>query len=350
MNLCRATVFQCAGGDSQCLTQAIQTSNANGESNSIQLGAGTYTLIAPLQAITSVLSIAGVGATQTILACSVEVASMGSLTLTGLTLTNGRPAIRNRGTLTVAQAIVRDNGASPFGTGGGIETLAGVVTITDSLFVHNIAHVGGGGLDVMGGIVTVTRSTFRNNVSQGGGGAIENGTFASSGEVHIQESAIYGNLSETGAGAIVNWSTMEVVNTTIAANGAIGPFLGALGILNIGGTLAVTNSTIAENRTPFTRPQPAIANQGGVVTLANTIIAGNTTDCTGTITSLEANLIGDPTGCGITLQRQDRTGDPGLSVLQDNGQAGSAHYDLLPTSQALDAGKGSACPKVDQLG
>jgi hypothetical protein len=360
-----AATFSCVGGDVGCLSTAITMANANGETNTITLGPGTYTLTTPatlstgLPVITSTLTMLGSGATQTMLARStlpgtpafrlLEVSTRGSLRLVGVTLSNGMPAILTRGALTVIQSTLADN--HTLAEGAGIVTLAGVVTIEDSLFLHNVALFGGGGLSVSGGRVTVKRSTFRNNVSQGGGGAIENGVFGSEGEVHIQESAIYSNLSETGSGAILNWTIMEIVNTTIAANGAIGAFTDALGVLNISGTLAVTNSTLTENRTTFTRqPIPALANQGGVVTLANTIIAGNTTDCTGTLTSLEANLIGNPTGCGITLQRRDYTGDPGLSVLQDNGSPGHAHYDLLPTSQALDAGKGSACPKVDQLG
>ena len=56
--------------------------------------------------------------------------------------------------------------------------------------------------------------------------------------------------------------------------------------------------------------------------LLNTILAQNidtaalperlaAPDCAGSITSLGHNLIGDPTGCTITLQPSDLTGDPG---------------------------------------
>jgi hypothetical protein len=396
--MAQAATFGCGGGDVSCLSTAIVTSNSNGEVNTITLAPGTYTLTTPatlstgLPVITSTLTILGSGPTQTTLARStqpgtpgfrlLEVGTGGTLLLARVTLTNGTGgggpgggAILNRGILTVAEAILTGNHAGPGGgaailnrgtlavlqttvrdnstlaEGAGIATSSGDVTVSNSMVVHNVAGFGGGGLSVSGGRVTVKGSTFTRNISQGGGGAIENGVFASEGEVHIEQSAFTANQSETGSAAIVNWTIMEIVNTTIAANIAIGPFTDALGILNIGGTLDITNSTLTENRTTFTRqPIPALANQGGVVTLANTIIAGNTTDCTGTITSLEANLIGNPTGCAVTLQRRDRTGDPGLSVLQDNGTPGNGHYDLLPTSQALDAGKGSACPKVDQLG
>jgi hypothetical protein len=42
----QATVFHCGAGDVQCLIDAINTANANGEKNTIRLAAGTYTLTA----------------------------------------------------------------------------------------------------------------------------------------------------------------------------------------------------------------------------------------------------------------------------------------------------------------
>jgi hypothetical protein len=88
--------------------------------------------------------------------------------------------------------------------------------------------------------------------------------------------------------------------------------------------------------------------------MMNTILARNGTglgsDCRGTVTSLGTNLIGDPTGCTITLQPSDLTGDPGLATFTDDGTPGNGHVPLLPTSQAIDAGNDALCPRVDQLG
>jgi hypothetical protein len=363
-----ATV-SCGPGDTACLMAAITTANASGEATTIPLAAGSYMLTTGLPVITGTIVIQGAGAALTTIASAtppggspafrlVEVASMGSLTLTGLTLTNGTPAIRNRGTLTVSQAIIRDNVASTSTLGsGGISTLAGTVLIADSLVLHNIAQVGGGGLDVTGGVVTVTRSTFRGNVSQGGGGAIENGTFASAGEVHIQNSAIYENLSETGAGAIVNWSTMTITNTTIASNVPIGPFVDALGISNVAGVLHVLNSTITGHTSPFTlHPHTAVHNADGVVTLENTILSLNSEgthpggNCEGVITSLGGNIIGDLTGCTLVLHPDDRTTDPLLDNLVDTGIPGQAYWPLIVGSPAMNAAHTAGCPTTDQLG
>ena len=91
---------------------------------------------------------------------------------------------------------------------------------------------------------------------------------------------------------------------------------------------------------------------GGVVVLINTVLAPNLEgpDCSGPVTSQGNNLIGDPTGCSITLLPSDLTGDPGLDAFTDNDTPGNGHFPLLPTSQAIDVGNDAECPRRDQLG
>src|SRR5262249_54230030 len=94
---------------------------------------------------------------------------------------------------------------------------------------------------------------------------------------------------------------------------------------------------------------------GATTRLQNTILthdptATTTQDCGGTVISLGNNLIGDPTGCDITLQRTDLTGDAGLGAFADNGSPGNGHFLLLPTSRAIDAGNDTACAPTDQVG
>jgi len=93
--------------------------------------------------------------------------------------------------------------------------------------------------------------------------------------------------------------------------------------------------------------------------LQNTILAENASsevpgDCfttgNGEIISLGNNLIGDPTGCDIDLLESDVTGEAGLGVFTDNGNAGNGHIPLLVSSRAINHGDDSSCPKRDQLG
>ena len=74
--LVQAKTFHCGAGDVQCLIDAINQANANGEKNTLRLAAGTYTLTdvdnttdgpTGLPSITSTLTMKGDGAATTIL-------------------------------------------------------------------------------------------------------------------------------------------------------------------------------------------------------------------------------------------------------------------------------------------
>ena len=105
-----------------------------------------------------------------------------------------------------------------------------------------------------------------------------------------------------------------------------------------------------------------VHNSSGKVRLQNTIVAGNTVnssrfgfspDCDVTVESLGNNLIGDPAGCGINLQPNDLTGDPGLGDLMGTGEddlPGKTFYPVLSGSPVTNSGNPSACPAKDQLG
>jgi hypothetical protein len=60
-----ARTFLCGAGDVDCLSNAITTANANGQTNTIRLEAGTYPLMEDLPVMTSPLTIKGDGATST---------------------------------------------------------------------------------------------------------------------------------------------------------------------------------------------------------------------------------------------------------------------------------------------
>ena len=341
----QAKTFHCGAGDVQCLIDAINAANANGQKNTIRLEAGTYTLTTPdnpdngLPVITSPLTITGQGSETTVIERDASapafrilaIAATGTLTLTKLTLRGGRAGqgagIHNAGRLTLNNCILSANGGAVGGGGGIVNTSEGLVTITKTTIVGNSARCCGGGLLNIG---TVT----------------------------IAHTAFVGNLGDNG-GAFYNVGTMSLINTTVAQNGALDQ-----GAISNDGILLLQNTTVAENLA-ILQPAGGISNRGTVL-LQNTILARNDlriidvpSDCAGQITSLGNNLIGDPTGllpfssvmlCTITLHPSDLTGDPGLAAFMDNGTPGNGHFPLLPTSQAMDAGSDAVCPRTDQLG
>jgi hypothetical protein len=257
--------------------------------------------------------------------------------------------------VTLAQTTVTDCSSQE---GGGIENNGGRVVLGNSTVERsNATHGGGGIFNISGGTITLLHSTLRGNFVGERGGGLNN--FDTSSTVHIIDSTIVHNSAGTVGGGLFNGGTMTILNSTIANNRCLSFFAEAGGgIANFGGggslapgALTILNSTIADNQAQSNRGG-GLAGSGMV--LLNTILARNTTqqglDCVGTVTSLGTNLIGDPTGCTITLQPNDLTGDPGLDTFTDDGTPGNGHFPLLPTSQAIDAGNDAACPRTDQLG
>jgi hypothetical protein len=338
-----AAEFTCASGNVACLIDAINQANANGEANRITLRQGTYTLTAindqnGLPVITSPLTIRGPGAETTIIERDtsapnfriLNVAAAGTLTLQRLTLRNGSSfdggGIINSGTLMLIDCILTRNFAQ---FGGGLFNV-GTVTITHTTFEGNASFGAGGGLNNGGGTVTIANSTFVRN-GAGGGGGVANG------------------FDPPGP------AIMTLTNTTVAQNAVRG---GGGGVAN-GGFAVLQSSTVAENHTDaLAAPVGGGIRNNGTMLLQNTIVARNDNtfrfpafpdDCT-PFTSLGNNLIGDPTGCTISLEPTDLTGDPGLGAFTDNGRPGNGHFPLLSTSQAIDAGNNDVCFRRDQLG
>ena len=179
----------------------------------------------------------------------------------------------------------------------------------------------------------------------GGGGILDGG-----GRVDITNSTISGNSAGNGSGGgIYTLGAMTIINSTISGNSAGS---GTGGGITSGGSLHLTNSTVSGNS----------AGDGGgfhsinasQVILRNTIIAKNTAatgpDASGTVRSLGYILIGDTSGAmilGATIGNQLNV-DPLLGPLQDNGGPTKTHA-LLPGSPAIDKGYSSGSV-TDQRG
>jgi hypothetical protein len=231
------------------------------------------------------------------------------------------------GTIVIAHSILSSNTAS---RGGGLLSRAtnGIVTITDSTISSNSGANSGGGLQIAFGTLIINNSSITDNKVQGGDLVTGGGGIASDGTLEITNSTIANNLSAVQGGGLANSGHAILTNTTVADNHAINSGSGG-GIFTF----------------PFTT---------GRVIVLNTILARNTAnfgpDCTRGITSLGHNLIGDPTGCAITLQPTDLTGDPRLRAFTDNGTPGNGHFPLQRRSPAIDTGNDAFCPPTDQLG
>ena len=241
----------------------------------------------------------------------------------------------------ISEVTIRHGKASggfPAGYGGGIYN-SSTLTLTNSTVTGNLASSQGGGIYNIGfdTLMTITNSTINGNTANVGGG-IYNETFTK--KVTLTSSSVSDNTAISSGGGIYNRATlMTITNSTISGNTL--SFGGGGGIYNRA-TLTMTNSTISGNTASAGGSAGGGISNFGTADLTNTIIAWNTAtnspDCSGFLTSLGYNLIGDDTGCGFAPVTGDLVNvDPALGPLRDNSGPTLTHA-LLPGSPAIDSG------------
>jgi hypothetical protein len=385
-----AAEFSCSSGNVTCLISAIETANLLPGAHTIMLDPGIYTLPASLRsptdpsvadAVNGLPSIKGSIRIQAISDTDLTIIERdpnaaesfrilhvslgGELIVSGVMLRRGRsgvfmgPAIFNRGVTSVEDSVVTE----ATGEAGAIHN-RGVLNILRTTIVANgTGHEGGGIHNSVGASLLVENSTISHNGSADGGALFNRGAAV------IKDTSIVSNRADCcqpGGGVLNVGGSVQIINSTIAQNFAGAAFgAGGGGVSNIRGTISITNSSIRENQTGSVTGNSTrgagIWNSEGFVSLQNTIVAGNAAngfaaqgpDCFGDITSLGNNLLGEPSGCTVNLQASDLTGDPGLGPLVEMGeddQPGKAFYPVLPGSAVINRANANACTVKDQLG
>lgn len=236
-----------------------------------------------------------------------------------------------KGTVALTNVTFTGNNGGNSGCGGGMETDAGTVTITNSAFINNIIPSGAadaGGLAMEGGTTTVTNTLFSGNQAIGtgtgfgesGGIEVDGGTLIVTGSTFVGNRAVNssgrGSGGSDGGGIAVFGGNVAVANSTFSGNQATGAnsFGGGFAIetgTRSASTVTLLNTTISGSATgtgagiyvdPLSTP---------VVILANTIVAGSTTAASPPIPAVDIagafaatsknNLIGsaDGTSTGI---------------------------------------------------
>ena len=285
-------------------------------------------------------------------------------------------------------------GNSVIGAGGGVAVLNGVAAIHRSIIRGNsvgifLGTVLGGGIFASGAKLTVTDSTISENSGSDDtdDSTLGAGIYNEGGNLRILNSAITENRSPWGGagGGIFNTGSLFIWNSTIGGNatGVVGG-----GIYN-SGRLTLESVTLIRNEVPgydfsgqgshgTTFPagcqrheegQPnCIYGGGGIwndpagsVQIQSSVIAENTfgfqsapSDCNFALHSNGHNALGSSRDCHFeNFRASDQTNiDVRLDELQDNGEAGNAHYPLLANSPLIDAGGKvfRQCTPRDQVG
>jgi hypothetical protein len=290
---------------------------------------------------------------------SIGASTLNSLTVTGTgatTITDNRsgPVLNvNSGTVTLSGLTITNGAGSLSGGGGGGIRNSGALTIDNSIVSNDIAApvgsaASGGGIYNSGGTLTVTNSTLSGNSSSSGGGIYNSG-----GTLTVTNSTLSGNSAASGGGIYNSGGTLTVTNSTLSGNSS--PSGG--GIYNSGGTLTVTNSTLSGNSSSS---GGGIYNSGGGTTsvaatvLANGPSGGNCGSIAGVgIINGGYNLADDAT-CGNIPSSTAL--DASLGALADHGGPTLTLLPALgsPAIGAIPPGAMSSavplCPRTDQRG
>ncbi len=241
----------------------INTTQPFGTNDTIQFSVtGTILLGSNLPQLTRSVSILGPGAASLSVDGNAHqfqpfnIAAAATVTLSGLTITNGGTAgngggISNSGTLTVQNSTISGNTAG--GGGGGIYNIGtalthGTLTVQNSILSGNMA--GGGGGIFNGAIATLqTCSLTGNSTPNGNGGGI-----AEYGTLTVQNCTVSGNLAKQGGGidtiAVTGSGPTTILNTSLMGNVATSQ---GGGIFNAG-MLTLQNSPLSGN---------SVTSQGG---------------------------------------------------------------------------------------
>jgi hypothetical protein len=332
--------------------------------------------------------------------------SAGDVTLSDLTLTNGRA----RG----ADAPSGQTGGN--GLGGAINVAGGSLTLNNSSLSNNTAQGGrggdstggspggvglGGAIYVGGGAVTLNNSTLSDNTAQGGNGGNGEGSAGYGGNgwggaIYVNggasatliNSTLSGNKAQGGAGGhsisphggvqggnqgsgegggLFSDGTVTLTNVTLSGNSAVGA-LGNGGGLFSDGTLTLTNATVSGNSAGS--GGGLFNGDHGTLTLTNVTVSGNTAQgaggvangesrlLSGTVTLTNSIVAGNTSGPFSSNISGDYSashslvgGDPMLAPLGDYGGP-TQTMAPLPGSPAIDAGDSTApgLPNTDQRG
>lgn len=266
-----------------------------------------------------------------------DVAHGGSLTLSGLTLSNGLAndgangggAVDSHGTLSVSGVTFSGNKSpAATGTSGGAIDSSGTLTVTNSTFTGNTAQEGGGILSQSA--ATITNTTFSRNTATlfGGGGIV-----AAAGTTSVDRDTFTGN-SGPGGGAIDNDSTVKVSDSTFTGNS--GGDNGGGAIQNFG-TMTISQSTVSGNTDQFGADLHNFT--GDSLTVSMSVIANGLSgaNCSGSPVTDAGYNIDSGTSCGFSAAAHSESStNPHLGALASNGGPAQTMA-LLTGSPAIDA-------------
>jgi len=250
----------------------------------------------------------------------------------GLTVENGQVLgsgsggggiliIGESNSLNLHDCTVRNN-QIPNGIGGGVASSRATLLVTNCTIRDNFANNGGG--IYTDGAADIYQSLISENFGDNDGGGIDSGKGDPDdpGVLTLIDVTISGNTSDTGS-AIFTDSVVNITNSTIVVNSGSGDGVANNGTINVKNTIIAFNGALGAE------------NCGG----------------TGGIINSNGYNMENVESCGFSSIGDQPNTNPDLDVdgLQDNGGP-TKTYALQYGSPAIDSADNVDCPPVDQRG
>ena len=210
--------------------------------------------------------------------------------ITGNTATGAAPdqggggVFTEGGAVTIDGSVIDGNAATgAAGSGGGVLNVNGSVTVTDTLISGNTAERAGGGIEAgpllpagseLPTSTTLTNVTLsENSFTTPGDASPRNGAglhLTGAGTVTVDQSIVSGNTGAREGGGLWNSAagTLTVTDSEISGNSTDGELAdqGGGGVFTEGGEVAITGSVIADNEATG-----ALASGGGILNITGTV-------------------------------------------------------------------------------
>jgi hypothetical protein len=271
---------------------------------------------------------------------------------------NGRPdsdaepiAASSLASLTIAGSAASTTTVSAQGASSVFTVDNGTVTISGLTITDGYGTSNGGGVDNVAGVVTLTGDSIVDNGTTGAGGGVAN-----TGTSTLTADSLVGNLADNnspltpgfGGGLFNAEGTATLTNDTFFTNGA---WAAGGGIFNTGATLTLTDDTFSSDSVydGFNLGDD-ISNQGRG-SVANSIFDSSSSCQGAVITDAGYNVeFDDSCGFGAT-STVDSSTIALASNLAPNGSSGPETLAIGPDSSAYEKVPESACtPMIDERG
>ena len=277
-------------------------------------------------------------------------AVLNSITLKSNTGGHGG-GLENFGTVTLNNSLVDSNIVT--GSGGGIWNF-GLVNLVRTRVTNNSAYEGGG-INSSANHIEITNASILNNITTGTHGG---GIYVGGGTAFITNATISGNhavgVAANGGGVYHNSNdNLTLTNVTLANNQA--DSLGG-GLYHYGRYAILSNVTVGNNTAGVAGPalyedSPMTIANPGVIQIMNSVIFGSADNCGGGIFQSLGHNISKGT-CSALNQPTDQNnyaGNLNLGALAFNGGAFPMQTMMpLVGSPLIDAG--DTCGATDQRG